>query len=56
MTGQQSHQEIHNNFRREMHIRAVRGHSGESLDVSTLSHTKLEQGYALLLSQDVKIQ
>ena len=51
MTGRQLDQEMHTNFQREepMHIRALQGHSGENLDVSTLSREKIDRGYASLL-------
>ena len=42
MTGQQLYQKIHTYFQREepMYIRALQGHSGENLDISTCSHKK----------------
>ena len=51
MKSQQLYQVIHNNVRREqpMFIRALQGHSGETLDISTSAHKKIQTGYASLL-------
>ena len=55
MTGRQLHQEIHANVQRDqpMYIKALQGHSGDILDISTFSHTEIETGHASLLYHTV---
>ena len=51
MTGQPSCQRIHNSVCREelMCITELQGHSGNNLDISTSSHTKIQKGQAQCL-------
>ena len=51
MTSHQLYQKIQTNFRQDepVYIRALQSHSGKNLDISMLSHKKIEKGYEPLL-------